>query len=50
MVYTVYYTIAKEIAMHDGANKVFSHAFSSALQPPGISRDDSKRPDFDSME
>ncbi len=34
---------------HDGVNKIFSHAFSSAghpniIQPPGISRDDG-RPD-----
>jgi len=35
---------------HDDVNNIFSHAFSSAgvpnvLQPPGISRDDGKRPD-----
>ena len=35
---------------HDEINKIFSHAFSSAgfpniIQPPGISRDDGKRPD-----
>ena len=53
MVYTVYVAIRKlkkKIATHDGINKIFSNAFSSAgfpcmLQPPGISRDDGKRPD-----
>jgi len=35
---------------HDEINKIFSHAFSSTghpniIQPPGISRDDGKRPD-----
>jgi len=39
-----------KIPKHDEVNKVFSHAVSSAgfpniLQPPGISRDDGKRPD-----
>lgn len=38
------------IPRHDDVNNVFSHAFSSAgfpniKQPPGISRDDGKRPD-----
>ncbi len=41
---------AGKIAIHDEINKIISHAFSSAgfpniLQPPGISRDDGKRPD-----
>ena len=35
---------------HDHVNKIFSHAFSTAghpniIQPPGISRDDGKKPD-----
>ena len=38
------------IPRHDHVNKIFSHAFSTAghpniIQPPGISRDDGKKPD-----
>jgi len=41
---------AGRISRHDEINKIVSHAFSSAgfpniIQPPGISRDDGKRPD-----
>src|ERR1700704_2377336 len=41
---------AGRISRHDEAYKIVSHAFSSAgfpniIQPPGISRDDGKRPD-----
>ena len=39
-----------KLVRHDTMNNIFSHAFSSAsfpniVQPPGISRDDGKRPD-----
>lgn len=39
-----------KLARHESVNNIFSHAFSSAgvpniIQPPGVSRDDGKRPD-----